>query len=121
MIPSKKKLMESFGEPGKIVRQLLEKRSKTRDFESVVAWENGLYHKSTYQERLEIALNEILDGFGVEAIWSDKSELEPRAIYINMGDTYNITLLYDCHSERWLITTYGDFIEAKERQGEMFL
>lgn len=72
-----------------------------------------------------LALNEIEGGksyFDVEAIngeWSNGYWCDVRAIYINSGDTYNATLLYDRETNRIYCTTMGDFVEHLERKGEL--
>lgn len=55
----------------------------------------------------------VLGGFGVE-------ELSPEygtviALYVNMGDTYASTVLYDTESGEFMVTTWGDFFEEWER------
>ena len=37
--------------------------------------------------------------------------------YLNMGDTYDGTLVFDSREERFEISTYGDKIEQLEAQG----
>jgi hypothetical protein len=59
-----------------------------------------------------IALNHLLDGFGVEAIREEKSGMgKVVAEYVNMGDTYNATILYNVKSQNFYVTTWGDFVE----------
>ena len=68
--------------------------------------------------RLE-EINKLIEGFGIEAIrgahwngyWCDV-----HAVYVNVGDTYALTVLYDPHTEELLLTSYGDWIEAQERE-----
>ena len=67
---------------------------------------------------LEIA-NLILNGHGVEAIrvegtYVDSHYLDIVALYVNMGDTYDATVLYDTREEKFLVTSWGDFCEAME-------
>ena len=62
----------------------------------------------------------MLEGFGREAIllhstsgkWDDVS-LE----WVNMGDTYNTTVLHDSDKDVFYITTWGDMVEYYERKG----
>lgn len=67
-----------------------------------------------------VALNEILDGYGVEVISEDTSNLEVHAEYINLGDTYTTTLLYDYTRQKWFVTSWGDWVEYQERQGIVY-
>jgi hypothetical protein len=71
-------------------------------------------------EALEYA-NEILHAHGVEAIRGGGGEGgyygSIVALYVNMGDTYAGTLLYDVDKERFYITSWGNWVEAEERAG----
>lgn len=68
---------------------------------------------SDVDEALEVA-NQILKGYGVEPL---RGEFrggyygDTEALYINFGDTYDNTLLYDTRTEKWFVTTWGDFVE----------
>ena len=44
-----------------------------------------------------------LGGFGVESVG--------QAFYVNMGDTYAGTLLYNVYSGAFSLTTWGDYME----------
>lgn len=64
--------------------------------------------------------NEALECFGVEAIMGDC--YSPYygsivALYVNSGDTYNATIVYDVYQDRFYATTMGDWVEAYERRG----
>lgn len=66
------------------------------------------------------AANKLLEGHGIEAIggeWQNGYWCDIRAAYVNMGDTYACTLIYD-RDKGWQVTSYGDWIEALERTGE---
>jgi hypothetical protein len=74
-------------------------------------------------------VNELLknDGcYGVESlIWSDNNQEmrnymsdpsdELLAEYLNTGDTYNTTILANYVSNKYELTTYGDFVEQYEK------
>ena len=71
------------------------------------------------------AINTIIGGYGVEAlrqhnISTDNYWMDTRAIYVNMGDTYTLTLLYDILMDRFYFTSWGDFVESAERKGAKF-
>lgn len=61
--------------------------------------------------------NDVLDGFGVEVI-----ELETRragrvwGFYVNMGDAYDRTLVWDARGARFHVTSWGDVVERWERR-----
>ena len=70
-------------------------------------------------ETLELA-SEILGAYGVEAIRGDYHVNnyydDIVALYVNTGDTYNATLLYVTDTGRFLLTTFGDWVEKNERK-----
>ena len=59
--------------------------------------------------------NQLIGGHGVEAINGDDAYVDSYyhdivALYVNMGDTYNLTLL-----GKFYVTTWGDWVETQER------
>lgn len=64
--------------------------------------------------------NEEVEGFGVEGIrgdyWVDSFYGDIVALYVNMGDTYNGTLLYETETGRFMLTTWGDWVEKNQRK-----
>jgi len=62
------------------------------------------------------ALDELLGTFGVEPIRTtehiDRYWFDCRACYLNTGDTYNTTILFDTKKERFYLTSWGDFVES---------
>ena len=74
----------------------------------------------TITERLE-ALNELIDGFGIEGIYIDDyfhSNYWGNCIglYVNLGDTYILTIIYNVIDNQFEFTSWGDFIETKEQE-----
>lgn len=70
-------------------------------------------------QALELA-DKLLSGHGVEPIRGDyqvdRYYYDVVALYVNMGDTYNTTLLYETENERFLVTSWGDWVEKNERK-----
>lgn len=66
-------------------------------------------------------VNKALEGHGVERIpFDDESDSWQRgtlSTYVNMGDTYDPTIIWDAHKGRFLVTSWGDFVEWSERKG----
>lgn len=64
------------------------------------------------------ALDELLSTFGVEPIRTsehiDRYWFDCRACYLNTGDTYNTTILFDTKKDRFYLTSWGDFVESLE-------
>ena len=57
----------------------------------------------------------LLHGFGVEYLPS-KRDTHGRGVgleYVNMGETYAATILYDCLRRRFLCAAWGDMVEAR--------
>lgn len=71
-------------------------------------------------EQLE-AINELTDGCGIEAVrlegyhhsnyWTDCIGL-----YVNFGDTYQLTIIYNVIDNQFEFSSWGDFYEAKEQK-----
>ena len=63
--------------------------------------------------------NKAIDGHGVEAVNGqdyqvDKYWMDTILLYVNLGDTYDTTILYDTENEEFSIGSYGDFVEEWE-------
>jgi hypothetical protein len=63
--------------------------------------------------------NTVLDGHGVEPIrykneWQHRYYGDAIALYINMGDAYDTTLLYTVVDREFQVTSWGDWVEAHE-------
>jgi hypothetical protein len=58
-----------------------------------------------------------MNGFGVEYIASSEDTMRtPDGLdYVNMGDTYDTTLVYDHGKGKYVITSWGDIVEADMR------
>lgn len=78
-----------------------------------------VYGKRAINEELQI-ISQMLGGHGVEAIRGDEFDSywgDTVAVYVNMGDTYTTTVLFDVDKGKFEITSYGDWIEREERRG----
>ena len=66
--------------------------------------------------------NALLGGHGVEVLY-DKDGCTPIAEYINMGNTYSPTLLFDMKESEFKLTSWGDWYEewAQRRNEEIKL
>jgi hypothetical protein len=81
----------------------------------------GYYHQPGRNEAIHLAINLLIDGYGIEVIRPDDWDGEWLASYVNTGDTYNLTVIYDHRNGDWSITTYGDFVEEFEREQDAAL
>lgn len=79
------------------------------------------------RKRYEVQVDDVLElasklagAHGVEAIrgdyFVDNYYHDIVALYVNMGDTYNPTLLYATDEDRWVLTTWGDWVERNQRR-----
>jgi hypothetical protein len=123
-LPSCRRLQEAFGKTeGLQIRKLLEGREDPRAYESVEAWIRQCYHEPDHDALVMCAINEILEGFGVEALdGGEDAHVNTYygrhiASYVNMGDTYNVTILLDhTRDNTYYVTSWGDWFELYERR-----
>jgi len=78
--------------------------------------------KADSHNRIDQALdsiNNILGGYGVEAIRDNKWSsyyCDIGLLYVNLGDTYTPTVIYDTRSDKWIIASWGDIVERNEKR-----
>ena len=124
---------------GEILDELIELAGNSRNFsekkaESLASMifdyaSGDIVEDERYGRIVEMTPSDILrkvdkfaDTHGVEAIYEgDDGLLSTRggrlvAEYLNSGDTYNLTLLYDYDDESFSFTTYGDWVEEWEKE-----
>ena len=58
-----------------------------------------------------------IHGHGVEEIvgFRNSSKEMTVALYVNAGDSYNGTIIYDCLADKFYVGTYGDWVEWREK------
>jgi hypothetical protein len=99
-------------------KDLMDCRIDPEEYESVQAWVRQCYNRPSKREQRMLALNEVLQGFGVEIIGNvnmcDDDDI--HAEYVNMGETYNVTILFDRRTRRFRLTTWGDWVETFEQK-----
>jgi len=70
------------------------------------------------------AINEIMDSYGVESIQVSESLFQDRyysnaiGIYVNQGDTYILTIVYNTVDRIFEIINWGDYFESMEARLE---
>lgn len=125
--PSVKKLTEAFRDltpaEAKQIRAFAKAVDDPEKLEKLVekvpvteAYVRQMYSSpyDSYMWRVTVALhaiNEIVGGFGVEPLGESDTRHGPPFEYINMGDTYATTLIYDRDKDRLFIGTMGDVVE----------
>jgi hypothetical protein len=70
------------------------------------------------------ALNQIYKGFGVESLvvsgkWIDSYWRDNCGLYVNVGETYQMTIVYDTEKQEFICTSWGDFYETLENEKEI--
>lgn len=70
------------------------------------------------------ALNRVLEGFGVDSIivpgsYVDNYWLDNNGLYVNQGDTYSKTIVFDTENGNYICTSWGDFYETLESRLEI--
>lgn len=83
-------------------------------FTDCEALDRASYHPHTERHMIMIALNQLLECHGIEAIEHDDKHYS----YVNMGDTYAATII-DNDGCEFIITDCGTFIEQLESDGVM--
>lgn len=67
---------------------------------------------------MELA-NKMLGGYGVESIsheamWIDHYYQNHGLLYVNKGDTYNVTICYDTDKGAMFVGSWGDWVESNK-------
>ena len=81
-----------------------------------LTWVGSCHNLPGSDELVMQALDELLGMCGVEPIrteeWIDPYYGDIRAVYLNTGDTYAGTIVLDHKKCRYMLTTYGDYVES---------
>ena len=84
-------------------------------FKSVENWCKECYNIPSLTELKLCALNELIEGYGTEAItgpeYINNYCMYINAVYINTGDTYALTVLFDYRTNKFSLTSFGDYVE----------
>lgn len=119
---SVKKIMEALNvdrETAKRIRGVVKGTINPENetlFPKTDRWIRQCYHRPDDVSLQLLALNELIEGFGVEAIGTSPDFTSPPPFeYINTGDTYNATIIRDNRKGRFFISTWGDVVETHPR------
>jgi hypothetical protein len=64
-------------------------------------------------------INTLLHGYGVEVIRGKHVNNyygNVNLLYVNMGDTYTTTIIYDTKTDRWICSDWGTLVECSPRR-----
>ena len=119
--PSIKTLSRITSDRAPELRRLIDGTTEDPDgYESVQRWIAQCYHTPHHEEQVMEAANEILEGHGVEAMRCNGDHGyyhgEIHAVYVNRGDTYDSTLIYESETGRFIVSSVGDYVESVERR-----
>lgn len=67
-------------------------------------------------------INTILRGYGVESIRDkghDRYFQDIGILYINMGETYCSTIMYDTRKNKWIVSSFGELVERQSRRFDL--
>ena len=118
MNPSKAKLEQAFPGHGSKLRDLLTGKLDPMSYPKVAQWVAQCYNTPRQSELVERALDAELGTYGTEIVRGDRWDrfyCDTVAVYLNTGDTYGTTLLFDVPARRWIICDLGTFVEQKSR------
>ena len=81
-------------------------------------------HASSHSDVDDILgiIETLLEGYGVEPLKGDHVDnyyMDINILYVNLGDTYTPTVLYDTLLNRFFICSWGDYIESKPKRFPM--
>ena len=80
-------------------------------------------HIHLVEERMQ-AINKALRAYGVESINGEKYcgyyWQNCCALYVNMGDTYLPTILYNVVTGKYSVTSWGDWVEKHNDKYKIF-
>lgn len=114
-------VIESTQTPQQLIKALqLDKAHDTDKEVQAAAKRIAELLKKKYRDRAAETvmdeINRLMGGYGVENIEATDGEggrfwQDTVALYVNMGDTYTTTVVYDVDSGSLQITSMGDWIE----------
>lgn len=109
------KLHLGVDQAARIVRQAIEYAETGRMGAALERYveENRIYQRGDRRDHALSIMNKALETFGVEYIASrqDTYNNGEGLQYLNTGDPYIETIIYDEGMGTWLISTYGDLVE----------
>ncbi len=100
------------------VKKLIDKELNPKKFKSVS--QNSKVMHAEWWEQVLYAANELMNGHGIESLEVGPNHNPARtAMYVNMGETYEATLIYDEDRKEFTWESWGDWQERVEEEEEM--
>jgi len=90
-------------------------------FESVKQLRSQCYNPPKVIDEQMEALNGLIEGFGIEALtnenfWHSHYWQDTYGLYVNQGESYALTIVYNVIDDIFEFTSMGDFVESMENQ-----
>lgn len=93
------------------IERLVDGTLSPETFKSVQEWLRTCYNRPSQTELILHAFNEVIEGYGVEALGEVDMHDGPPFEYINQGDTYDTTLVYNHRKGTLFVSSWGDVAE----------
>jgi len=77
----------------------------------------GSTHNTRSAEKLLDQFSSSIGGYGVESLTEQGHYNDVSALYVNRGDTYDATMIYDADVGAFLLQAWGDWVEEAEERG----
>jgi hypothetical protein len=78
----------------------------------VTAWKSGeCYHAASLDEVKMRMFNVLIEGYGVEALHDGYWFPYPDYSYVNLGDSYAATVIYDRRLDKYKVQDWGSIAE----------
>lgn len=105
------------------LRSLIKHKLDPAQFESVRKWVASCYNEPALIEQIICAANELMEGFGRETIRSTKNWdsfwCDAKFVYINMGDMYVPTLIFNTVSKSFSVAYMADVVDRLATANEL--
>jgi hypothetical protein len=112
--PSVKALVSALGITREIASEVRDVMKYGPDLDSgkfpkTERWTLEAYRRIPLEEQKMSAINELVGGYGVEALWGNDM-FHPKYEYVNLGETYTPTIMRK-RGGRFFISDYGTVVE----------
>ncbi len=96
----------------RLVIKACKRAALLENFDSCVELERICYHKPNFTHLKATALNEIIEGFGIETMGKvlNDGRFSQRYDYINTGHIDAATLIHDNRRNHWFVGYPSDYI-----------
>ncbi len=83
----------------------------------VSEWVLKCFNRPRDHEIVFDALNRLMETYGIEGLENDANYIDSyfqhfNFLYLNTGDTYKNTIIFDCDTFKYFIGTWGDIVES---------